>query len=50
LNQAYLSGPDWHEADACEENIAAYIESKSKVTVGARVALHIERWGTGQLN
>jgi predicted P-loop ATPase len=33
-----------YEADAWEENIAAYIESKSKVTVGevARDALHIE--------
>ena len=32
-----------YEADAWEENIAAYIESKSKVTVGevARDALHI---------
>ena len=33
-----------YEADAWEENIAAYIESKSKVTVGevACDALHIE--------
>ena len=47
ISSAIISCPQQasrYEADAWEENIAAYIESKSKVTVGevARDALRIE--------